>query len=128
MRRLDSVIKNKIHLKDCAAYGNQIVVRYDGMIGPCHAFSPSGLYFDTKVSDQNPNIDNESFNIWTNRTQLNNKECSDCPAILLCGGGCAYNSHIEKGNLHEVDTQICIHTKMLLDYVLEKTWENKKLS
>lgn len=123
MRRLDSIINNKVHLKDCAAYGNQIVVRYDGTIGPCHAFSASEKYFETRVLSKDVSIDNNSFETWANRSQLNNPDCKDCAAILLCGGGCAYNSFINTGNLNSKDTQICTHTKMLIDYVLEETWK-----
>ncbi|MEK6862677.1 MAG: radical SAM protein [Nanoarchaeota archaeon] len=128
LRRLEPVTEDKFHLKDCAAYGNQIVVRYDGMVGPCHAFSRSQIYFEGNVLDPRFGIDNETFDSWTKRSQLNNLECKNCPVILLCGGGCAYNSYVNKGDINEIDTNICGHTKKLIGWILDETWKTKKLN
>ncbi len=128
MRRLEPITKNQVYLKNCAAYGNQIVIKYDGSIGPCHAFANSNEYFEGNIMDNKFKFNNKIFETWANRSPLNMKECNNCPAITLCGGGCAYNAKTNKGDIHSLDKQICTHTKVLLDWVLEEIWRNKSKS
>lgn len=128
MRRLEPITKNQVYLKDCAAYGNQIVVKHDGSIGPCHAFANSNEYFEGNIMDNKFESNKEIFETWANRNPLNMSECDNCPAITLCGGGCAYNAKTNKGNIHSLDEQICTHTKTLLNWVLEEIWKNKSNS
>lgn len=123
MRRLEKICKKECYLKECAAYGNQIVVRYDGKVGPCHAFAPVGEFFTGDVRSPGFEIDEKIFDMWAKRNPLNNKSCGDCPAITLCGGGCAYNAHTKQGDINAVDDSICVHTKELIDWVLQRTWE-----
>lgn len=126
MRRLEPILNGKFHLKDCAAYGNQIAVRYDGKVGPCHAFCADGNYFDGDISNIDFEINKEIFQKWEHRSQLFNHECLKCPAILLCGGGCAYNAHLKTSDINGIDTNICTHTQILLNWVIEEIWQNKK--
>lgn len=126
MRRLEPLLNGKFHLKDCAAYGNQIAVRYDGKVGPCHAFCAEGSYFEGDISNIDFEIDKKIFEKWKNRSQLFNPECVKCPAILLCGGGCAYNAHLKTCDINGIDTNICTHTQILLNWIIDEIWQNKK--
>ena len=123
MRRLEKVCNGECYLKECAAYGNQIVVRYDGKVGPCHAFSPTGEFFTGDIKREDFKINPEIFDFWARRNPLNNVSCENCPAITLCGGGCAFNAHTETGDINSIDKSICIHTYRLIDWVLQRTWE-----
>ena len=127
MRRLGPLAGNKFYLKDCAAYGNQIVVRYDGQVGPCHAFSSTGKFFSGDINDPSFSLDSlKDFKMWTNRSHFFNEECRKCPFVLLCGGGCAYNASLKTGNINGIDKNICTHTKMLVNWVIDKLWKKKK--
>jgi uncharacterized protein len=125
MRRLEPLLKGKFHLKDCAAYGNQIAVRYDGKVGPCHAFCAAGNYFGGDVKSPGFDIDRETFSRWATRSQLLNPVCVKCPAVLLCGGGCAFNAYLRTGEINETDTNVCTHTHMLLDWIIVEMWQKK---
>ncbi|NMB66437.1 SPASM domain-containing protein [Candidatus Woesearchaeota archaeon] len=125
MRRLESIFNGKFYLKECAAYGNQIAVRYDGKIGPCHAFCSKGDYFFGNINDPNFKLNSNIFHDWTNRNQIYNETCRKCPFVLLCGGGCAHNSKVEFEDINEIDKNICVHTKMLVDWVMEELWKKK---
>ena len=114
MRRLEKICNKECYLKECAAYGNQIVVRYDGKVGPCHAFAPTGQFFAGDIRSEDFSLNQEIFGMWAKRNQLNNKFCEECPAITLCGGGCAYNANTENGDIDSVDNAICAHTKGLI--------------
>jgi uncharacterized protein len=127
MRRLEPIAKNKFYLKECAAYGNQIVVRYDGKVGPCHAFCTTNQYFEDDLFNENFDVfSSRIFQEWAYRSPLNNEKCRKCPFILLCGGGCAFNAKLKKGDIHEIDENICLHTKTILNWIFKKIWEKKK--
>lgn len=125
MRRLGDITSNKVYAKDCAAYGNQIVVRYDGSVGPCHAFSTTGEYFKGDIRNKNYKKDQKIFGYWENRIPFNFKGCIGCPFISICGGGCAYNAKSIKGSLYSKDNQMCIHSRLLIDWILGELWKQK---
>lgn len=126
MRRLKPITNGEPHLKDCAAYGNQFAVRYDGQVGPCHAFCNSGDYFSGQIQNEDFTLNETTFSKWATRSQLNNPACVSCPASLVCGGGCAFNSQRMNGGLDEIDKNICTHSFMLLDWIMTETWKTKK--
>jgi uncharacterized protein len=126
MRRLKAITTGKNHLKDCGAYGNQFAVRYDGKVGPCHGFCNSGEYFSGDIKDDDFKLDEEVFGKWGSRSQLTTPACKDCPSALICGGGCALNSQKEFGGFDEVDKRVCIHSSMLLDWIMRETWKSKR--
>lgn len=126
MRRLKPMANGEFHFKDCAAYGNQFAVRYDGQVGPCHAFCNMGDYFSGDIQSEEFSLDKKSFGRWAGRSQLSNPICISCPASLICGGGCAFNAQVTHGGLDEIDKNICTHSFMLLDWIMEETWQMKK--
>lgn len=125
MRRLEKVINGEFYLKDCAAYGNQIAVRFDGRVGPCHAFCSSGEYFDGSIADESFELNKSDFGLWAGRSQLTNPKCMNCPLALLCGGGCAYNAKKMTGSVGGIDKHICIHTAMLVDWLIGEAWKRR---
>jgi uncharacterized protein len=128
MRRLETFVNDTYYLKECAGYGNQFVVRADGKIGTCHAFAGSGSYYSNSVKDENPSLNEKDFEIWKNRLAVNNPDCINCSRIMLCGGGCAYNAHIKKGDISEIDEQICQQTEILLDWIIKEQVKKLELN
>ena len=126
MRRLKSVTRGEAHLKDCGAYGNQLAVRYDGQVGPCHGFCNRGDYFSGDIRRKDFTLDEKTFGTWATRSQLSNPACASCSAVLVCGGGCAFSSHMATGDMGEIDKNVCKHSFLLLDWILEETWKKKK--
>lgn len=117
MRKIKPFIQGIIHLKDCGAPGNQIVLAPNGDIGPCQAFLPSRKYFDQNI-DKNPCLECNSFSEWKQRYPININECLDCEAIGICGGGCPYQSYLSTGSIFGLDKRMCTHNKQFLDWLL----------
>tara|TARA_Y100000310_G_C20663053_1_gene805873 strand:- start:804 stop:2084 length:1281 start_codon:yes stop_codon:yes gene_type:complete len=125
MRKIKPFIKETIHIKDCGAPGNQIVLSPNGDIGPCQAFLPSRKYFTQNIHNKDVNLQKDpSFKEWSKRYPLNIEECLDCEAIGICGGGCPYNSYINKGSIWELDERMCIHNKKFLKWLLEDLYSS----
>jgi len=114
--------------KDCGGVGNQLVFFPNGNIGTCEAYlcnegSIIGNINKFKVDEleKSPVI-----KYWTERYPLNMKECVYCPAIGICGGGCPFNAEtISKENIYARDKPFCVHTEMTLNWLLNKSIENK---
>ncbi len=101
-------MKGKIQKADCTGCGEQISVSPDGMIGVCQGFIGSRFTFNRSVFDSNydPNVD-PVFREWSLRSPLNMKQCYDCPALGICGGGCPRNAYMLHGSIWEKDTAFC---------------------
>ncbi len=124
MRKLKPFVEETIHLKDCGAIGNQIVVAPDGSIGPCHGFLYNKKYFHNSISTYNEISINPDFIEWSKRFPLNMDECKDCVAIGICGGGCPYQAYVSKGSIWELDERMCKHNKMFLEWAIWDVFAN----
>ena len=122
-RPLSSLIERKIRYHHCAAYGNQLVVSPSGDIGPCHAFLGSKKYFFGNIFQSTDPTNNEIINMWKNRTPFNLPQCHRCPAISICGGGCAYEAESCNGSFWDIDERYCKFCKKLLDHFLDELYE-----
>jgi uncharacterized protein len=132
-RRANYFFKEIFHLYDCPAFGQLIFFSPKGTVGPCHAFYPSGKYqipikYDLKVQEE------PLFYKWLELGTLKNKDCVRCPAIGICGGGCAYDIYVKTGQLGIKEDYFCIFQneilKLLLSYNFlmksqNQTWKTK---
>ncbi len=120
MRKATSFVESKIWPFDCGATGgNQIVIAPDGDIGICHGFLAKRKYFPTNVYNDDFNISEDStYKEWSMRSPLNMPQCQECPALGICGGGCPFQSEIEKGSIWDLDDRFCIHAKMTLEWLI----------
>lgn len=127
MRRLRKIINKELYIKECAAYGNQIVVSPTGEIGPCHGFLGIEGFFKGNVNNDpiTPTSD-QLFIEWNSRTPFNMEECFDCPFIGICGGGCAYTAYVEGGSIWKRDLRMYKFCKALLEWIIEDMWNSKK--
>jgi uncharacterized protein len=135
MRRVRPYAENRFQCKDCMGVGGQIVVGPSGQIGPCQALlgMDDKKYFPLHVSDLNTDdgiltsdlvYSNSLFDEWRHRFPLNMRECADCFAVSVCGGGCPYASEIVKGSIWEIDNRVCHQAKNILEWMIWDTYKN----
>ncbi|MDP4094287.1 MAG: radical SAM protein [Bacillota bacterium] len=133
MRRIRPYISGGFHLKDCMGVGGQIVITPDGKIGPCQAFLGYDEFFPLRVEDlhtrlaeldSNELYKNPLFDEWKHRFPLNMKECSDCCAISVCGGGCPYAAYVNHGSVWEIDERVCAQAKNIFEWMIWDTFDH----
>lgn len=115
---------------DCGATaGGQIVIAPDGAIGICHGCLWDRKYFVSSVDDDSFDArTNPTYKEWSQLSPVNRKECEDCAALGICGGGCPINAmNSKKGNtIHSMDERFCIHSKMTLEFLIKDLYKNLK--
>lgn len=123
MRKLKAFSKAQVYFSDCAATGGgQIVIAPNGQVGICHGCLHNKQYFITNVDDKEFDaVKHKDFIEWSQLTPVNKKECQDCAALGICGGGCPINAmHLKKGNtIHDLDERFCVHSKMTLEFLIK---------
>jgi uncharacterized protein len=124
MRKLQPFVNSKLYLKDCGAIGNQIVVSPDGSLGPCHGFLYNRQFFSNDIWSENKLKSNIDFLMWSSRFPLNMEKCTNCEAISICGGGCAYQAFVTKGSIWELDERMCLHNKLFLEWAIWDVFNN----
>jgi uncharacterized protein len=118
MRKAKSFIDKRIHAYDCQALGAQLVCSPDGQLGVCHEGVGLKQFFFAKVSKDFDFHNNPVITEWKHRTPLNMPQCYNCPAIGMCGGGCAYASWLRNGSIWAVDDRFCIHSLSSLEWLI----------
>jgi uncharacterized protein len=96
---------------ECGGYGDQLVFLPDGSIGPCHGHMGTREYFFANVMDKEQReevLNHPVLFLWRSRSPFNMKECRFCPAISICGGGCAYQAELKRGSFFEKDERACV--------------------
>ena len=117
VNRLRPIVEERPRVQDCGAYGKQMVVTPDGLVGPCEVFSSCGKYFE-RFSHENDISQSPLFIEWANRYPANFKGCRECRAIALCGGGCAYDSILNSGGINYPDERCCQQAFTFLDWAV----------
>ena len=97
-RRLEPLVRRSVRFRDCSAMGEKAVIFPDLRVSGC-------------VND--PETPPGS---WSNRLPLNEEACSRCPALGICGGGCAYDGIRLAGG--GMDSRNCVWTLRLLEEML----------
>lgn len=128
MRKVDSFTNQEVYPFDCGcAGGNQIAIAPNGDVGICHGYLSNRKYFVTDVNDtQFDPSTNEVFQEWSKRSPLNMKECEDCIALGICGGGCPLNADYESGSIWGLDSRFCVHAKKTLEWLIWDLFEQMK--
>lgn len=65
---------------------------------------------------------NEKYQEWKHRTIFNLEKCLDCSLALVCGGGCAYDSLLNRGDLYSV---VCRTSEEFIASYIEYLYERK---
>ena len=114
--RLEYLKKRRIKYHDCsAARGEQIVITPDGSVGLCHEFIGSREFFIGTIYDDIDFENNRVVKNWTRRSPLFMEECLECPALVICGGGCPANALQNEGDIMLLDKNCCGLSKRLLE-------------
>lgn len=122
MRKLKAFSKAQVYFSDCAATaGGQIVIAPNGQVGICHGCLYNKQYFVSDINDETFDATKDhNFIEWSQLTPVNHKECLDCPALGICGGGCPVNAmHLKPGNtIHSIDERFCTHSIKTLEFFI----------
>ena len=116
-RRANYFFKEIFHLYDCPAFGQLIFFSPSGTVGPCHAFYPSGKH-QIPINDNLKVQEEPLFYKWLEMGTLKNKDCMKCPAIGICGGGCAYDIYVKTGQLGIKEDYFCTFQNEILKLLL----------
>jgi uncharacterized protein len=64
-------------------------------------------------------LEHPLFQEWFERFPLKFDECIDCPAISICGGGCAVSALRDAGSIWRIDRRTCRQVKPIHEWL---TW------
>ncbi|MCI8962313.1 MAG: radical SAM protein [Eubacterium sp.] len=117
-RSINSFVKKQPRLRECQAQGHGITVAPNGKYGPCKSLLVSDV-FALDLKNNEKVCDQDIFKKWAKRNVATCSNCTNCPALTICGGGCGYDSYIKNnGNFQEIDNDICSYSKTILEYLL----------
>jgi uncharacterized protein len=103
---------------DCTGCGTQIYYSPKGLMGPCQAFHWSKdeqVPIDPDLKASNHPL----WQKWAKRTPYSLKECFNCEALGVCGGGCPYNSYVLYGDMNKLDDDYCKFMKRIMRRLLQ---------
>ena len=121
-RKIRAFSSKEFKYNDCGAIGgHQLCVSPNGDVTVCHGYWNSNLQRCGNIMTDSFEkiISSNVFIHWQNNLTVNKKECLKCPAIYICGGGCAMQSKDLFGDLDAVDEAFCIHTRYSQEKLLE---------
>lgn len=118
MRKLKCFTEKQLHPFDCQATGSQVVCSPDGKLGICHEGVGMKDFFFADISRDFKFHQNPVVTEWKKRTPLNMPQCFDCPAIGICGGGCAYGAWLRNGSIWSIDDRFCVHSLITLKWII----------
>lgn len=124
MRKVKAFTNKRIHTHDCQGLGGQLVCAPDGQLGICHEGVGTRQFFFGHVSREFDFHHNPMIAEWKKRTPLNMSQCFDCPAIGVCGGGCAYGAWLRNGSIWAVDDRFCTHSLATLKWLIWDLFKN----
>ena len=125
-RRVESFANSQITPFDCGAYGGQFVIAPNGDLGVCHAYTGSRKYFVINVNEDTSDfcpVHDPVFQEWSYRSPFRMSQCRNCPAIGVCGGGCAYNAELRNGSIWTLDDRFCAHALSTLEWMIWDIYE-----
>lgn len=125
-RKIDSFANEVFKFADCASNGgNQITIKPNGMVCVCHGYLKTSQHELGNILDLNLNElkNSNEFKFWVNRVPLNRKECIDCEALFICGGGCALQAEALFDSREAMDIPFCMHSKSSLLWLLKKGYQ-----
>ncbi|RLE42935.1 hypothetical protein DRJ19_03315 [Candidatus Woesearchaeota archaeon] len=119
MKRLFPFLKGECFMKECNAYGNQIVIFPDLSVSTCIGNEKNTV----------KNLDKEAFEklrlLWSKNITINMPECKTCVFRYVCGRGCALNSYIKTGSFFKIDKDHCKFTSNFVKFFVKKPINNK---
>lgn len=112
-RHLGPFVEGTVRAHDCgAASGTTINIGPDGKIGTCKTAVATGWL---SSSMENKEQMNSVMKALRSRSQLYKDECQKCPALGVCGNGCAYEAEVQHGDMNGIDEEGCGYTQLFLE-------------
>ena len=109
----------------CPCQRHQIVVGPEGATGPCLMLYNNNAYFRLKIDQiSEGHMDNGPFTELMSRIPVNIKNCRECPALMLCRGGCAANAVNLYNTLLKPDPLMCSSASQILENFI---WDAEKM-
>lgn len=121
-RRVTPFYSMQFRYKDCPATAGQIAITPDGNIGPCQGLMGNPAYFPLHIDKdfyRSP-LEHSVFQEWFDRFPLNYDKCINCPAISICGGGCAISALRDSSSIWHIDQRVCRQVKPIHQWL---TWD-----
>lgn len=119
IRNINDIV-NRIHVggirnSHCGAGNSMLAVDIHGELYPCHRFVSNK---ETQIGTLNQGIKEEKTEQL--KFSLNESQCHDCWAIVLCGGGCPYENYQENKVIEVPGVALCHVMREVYDYILRK--------
>lgn len=121
-RKIRSFVDEEPWIFDCAGYGGQIALCADGVTGPCHIAADAHRFIWGHIDEEDlagKIAEGSLTRQWCRRSPLLMQQCSDCPGLGICGGGCADEAFIKGGSIDIVDRAFCDHCLHLLGWMFD---------
>lgn len=128
-RKIRAFNSKEFKYNDCGAIGgHQLCFAPNGDVTVCHGFwnSQKQKCGNIKINTIEDLIETKTFKQWQNNLTINKRNCLKCPAIYICGGGCAMQSSDLFNNIEEIDKAFCVHTKYSLKKLLNEKLKEAK--
>ena len=122
LRKFVAFYNNEFKYSDCAAMGGeQLCIKPNGDIIVCHAYwnSDKEICGNINKNEFDEILNTNIYKDWQQNLTINKEKCLKCPAVYICGGGCARQSETIFGNRHTIDKSFCLYTKYALKELLK---------
>ena len=114
----DALFSGGASTGNCPGCGEQMVVSPDGSIGVCHVSTEIAPAPACHVSQPFQPQDQELFVEFTKRSPVEMKDCLDCTALGICGGGCPLEAFRCSGSVWSRHAGYCTHIKAALEWFI----------
>lgn len=112
--RVKPFVERRPRLNGCTGHGSRIMVLPGGELAPCSAFAS-----DVQVNiAENPSLREFIPHGLEYRSPFFISGCADCPAIAVCGGGCAYVALQTRGSVWQLDEDHCHVSRGFLKWMI----------
>lgn len=117
-RKMRPFVEKSARMYDCPSCNSKLLITPWDTIGFCEAFMEEGsYYYNVDTFDLMNCVGREE---WKNRIPLTRRECYDCSAISVCGGGCPYDAYCESGSICNKDERRCIQSKDMIEWLIKE--------
>ncbi len=131
MRKIKAFVNEEPWVYDCGGYGGQIALCADGIVGPCHIAADDRRFCWGHIENEGMKeliLEGELTTQWCHRSPLEMRACADCIGLGICGGGCAEEAYIKRGDIYALDENFCVHCTMMIDWMFDDLAEKLKQS
>jgi len=122
LRQMRAFVEEQPHVFNCAATSQEIAVDPDGNMAACPGLLKTKEFPFSLENCKNPE-NTDKFKEWARRSPFSMRECWNCVALGICGGGCAYNALENKGTIFSKDEFFCNYAKNLVYWMLKDLHE-----